>query len=286
MAAPSYRPTTRRLFGYATLALFAVVFLGPFFIQIATSFKTDNDATNNTLSLVPHPAVLNAWKTLFGVQSDISVPFIRWLTNSIFVTICITIGRVALDTMAGYALARIRFPGRRLIYGLILTTLAVPGVVLLIPRFLVLKQLGMFNSYQGMILPIAADGTGIFLMRGFFMQVPVALEEAAEIDGAGVFRTFFSVILPLVRPGLITLTILSFQGSWNEFAFFQVATVDPKYRTLTTGLAYLTSGGISAGNLFPIKLGAALMTTIPVAILFFVFQKRLVRGQMAGAVKG
>jgi multiple sugar transport system permease protein len=286
MSAQSYRSPSRRVLGYAVLALFALVFLGPFFLQIATSFKTDVDSTNHPLSVVPHPGTLSAWRRILGFSSDTSVPFTRWLTNSVIVATCITIGRVFLDSLAGYALARIRFPGRRLIYFLILATLAVPGVVLLIPRFLILKQLGLFDSYPGMILPIVADGMGIFLMRGFFMQVPVSIEEAARIDGAGVWRTYSQVVLPLVRPGLITLTILSFQGSWNEFAFFRVATVDPKYQTLTTGLANLAGGGLSAGNQFPLKLGAALLTMIPVAILFFIFQKRLVRGQMSGGVKG
>ena len=138
--------------------------------------------------------------------------------------------------------------------------------MLLIPRFLILKQLGLFNSYPGMILPISVDATGIFMMRQFFLQVPLALEEAARIDGAGVFMTWWKVVLPVVRPGIITLAILSFQGAWNEFAFFEVATV-------------------SAGNQFPLKLGTALLTTIPIAVLFFVFQRYLVRGRLEGSLK-
>jgi multiple sugar transport system permease protein len=122
-------------------------------------------------------------------------------------------------------------------------------------------------------------------MRGFFLQVPLSIEEAARIDGAGVFRTYWEVVLPLVKPGLITLTILSFQGSWNEFSFFLVATSDPKFNTLTTGLAKF-SGSLGQGNQFPVTLGAALLSTIPVAILFLIFQRHLIRGQLAGGVKG
>jgi len=168
----------------------------------------------------------------------------------------------------------------------VLGTLAVPSVVLLIPRFLVLKELGMFDTYQGMILPIAVDAAGIFLMRQFFLKVPPSLEEAARLDGAGPFRIYWSVVLPLVRPGLITLTILAFQGSWNEFSYFLVSTSSPSHFTLTTGLAQLTSGSLGKGNQYPLFMGTALLTTIPVAVLFFLFQKRLTRGQLEGGLKG
>jgi len=116
--------------------------------------------------------------------------------------------------------------------------------------------------------------------------VPAELEEAARIDGAGNVRTYWDVVLPLVRPGLITLTILSFQGSWNEFSFFLIATSDPKYNTLTTGLAKFSSGQLGAGTQYPVNMGAALLTTIPVAILFFVFQRQFTGSQLAGGVKG
>jgi multiple sugar transport system permease protein len=280
------RSPFRRVLMYVALALFALLFLGPFVIQIATSFKTDPDATNHPLNVVPHPATLESWKRIFGYSTDQPVPFGTWLRNSIIVATSITLLRVFLDSLAGYALARLRFPGRRAVFMLILGTLAVPNVVLLIPRFLVLKELSLYNSYAGMILPIAMDAAGIFLMRGFFMQIPQSIEEAARIDGAGAFRTYWDIALPLVKPGIITLTILSFQGSWNEFSFFLVATSDPKYDTLTTGLAKFSGGSLGAGNQFPVTLGAALLSTIPVAILFFVFQRQIVRSQMSSGVKG
>lgn len=285
MSARRASPTHRRITGYILLLLFALLFIGPFLIQIATSFKTDADATNNSLSLIPRPVTTAAWNQIFGSGSA-SVPFAHWLMNSALVAVCITIGRVFLDSLAGYALARLTFPGRRLIFALILGTLAVPNVVLLIPRFLVLKEFTLFNSYAGMILPIAADATGIFLMRQFFLNVPASLEEAARIDGAGIFRTYWSVVLPLVRPALITLTILSFQGSWNEFSFFLVATEDPKYYTLTVGLAHLSSGQLGGATLYPLKMGAALLTLLPVAILFIIFQKHITRSGIGAAIKG
>jgi multiple sugar transport system permease protein len=276
----------RRMTGYVVLVIFALIFIGPFLIQLATSFKTDPDATANPLSIVAHPFDLGSWKRIFGLTPNSSVPILTWLGNSTLVALCITTGRVLLDSLAGYALARIDFPGRRIIFAGVLGTLAVPGVVLLIPRFLVLKELALFDTYQGMIVPIAVDATGIFLMRQFFLRVPVSLEEAARIDGAGPFRIYWSVVLPLVRPGLITLTILSFQSSWNEFSYFLVSTSSPSHFTLTTGLAQLTSGSLGQGNQYPLFMGAALLTTIPVAVLFFLFQKRLTRGQLEGGIKG
>jgi multiple sugar transport system permease protein len=287
MSARGYQPPWRRAVGYAFLILLAVIFIAPFVISVANSFKTEPDATANPLSLIPHPASLSAWQQILGLGANASVTdFPRWFMNSVFVSTAITLGRVFFDSLAGYALARLGFRGRKLIFGIVIATLAVPGVVLLIPRFLVLKEFGLFNSYPGMILPMIVDATGIFLMRQFFLQVPVSLEEAAKVDGASILRTWWSIVLPIVRPGLITLTIISFQGSWNEFQFFEVATISPKYYTLTTGLADIVGGGLSAGNQFPLKLGASVLTIVPIAILFFVLSKYIVRPRLAGAVKG
>ena len=286
MRGRSYSPPWRRRLGYVALVGFAVIYIGPFLIQIATSFKTDPDAASHPLSLVPHPVDLSAWKRIFGYTPNSGVPFGRWLFNTTLVATCITFGRVFLDSLAGYALARMRFPGRKVIFWVVIGVMAVPPVVLLIPRFLVLKELSLFNSYTGMILPICVDAAGIFLMRQFFVRIPVAVEEAARIDGAGVWRTYWNVALPMARPGLITLTILSFQGSWNEFSYFLISTSDPKYNTLTTGLAKFSSGSLGSGTQYPVTLGAALLSTIPVAILFFIFQRQFVSGQLSASTKG
>jgi multiple sugar transport system permease protein len=271
---------------YVVLAAVALLYVLPFVIQIVTSFKTDPDAAAHPLSLLPNPFSLDSYRRLFGLGSmDDSVPFTRWLANSVLVTVFITVGRVFFDSLAGYALARLDFRGRNLLFNGLLTVMAVPGVVLLIPKFLVLNQLGLFDSYAGMIIPLLVDAAGVFIMRQFFVSVPREVEEAARIDGAGVFRTFWSVVLPMARPALITLTILSFQGSWNEFTHFLVATQSPQYETLTTGLAHFVSGSLSAGTQYPLKLTAALLATIPVAALFFVFQRHFVRSANSGAVK-
>ncbi|WP_432254210.1 carbohydrate ABC transporter permease [Streptomyces sp. HNM1019] len=136
-----------------------------------------------------------------------------------------------------------------------------------------------------MVLPLMVDAAGIFIMKQFFESVPREVEEAAWVDGAGVIRTFWSVVLPMARPALIALTILSFQGLWNEFTHFLVATQSGQYETLTTGLARFVSGGLGGGTQYPLKLAAALLATVPVAALFFCFQRYFVQGANSGAVK-
>jgi multiple sugar transport system permease protein len=266
--------------GYTLLVVFALVYLFPFVIQIGSAFKTEADATNNPLNPIPVHWTGAAFSQL--AEQD----FARWFANSAVVAVVITLGRIFFDSLAGYALARLRFPGRGVVFAGVIAVMAVPGVVLLIPKFLVLNQIGMYNSYSGMIVPLLADAAGVFIMKQFFESIPISIEEAARIDGAGTFRTFWSVVLPMAKPALVTLTILSFQGSWNELPHMIVARSDPALNTLTTGVGSLVTGGLGSGNRYPLKLAAALLMTIPVAVVFLVFQKRFVRGATEGGVKG
>lgn len=279
---PNRRPMTwGTAFRYALLVSIAVVYVFPFLIQIASSFKTDAEAAQNPLSLVPNPVTWAAYEFLFtSPQSD----FPTWTMNSVVVTLAVTAGRVFFNSLAGYALARLEFRGRGAVFAGLVAVMAVPGVVLLIPKFLVVNQLGIYNSYAGMVLPLLADAAGIFIMKNFFESIPRSVEEAAKIDGAGLFRTYWSIVLPMARPALITLVILSFQGSWNELAHFIVVTSDPDLAVLTKGVASLASGAISQGTQYPLKLAAAFLMTIPVAVLFFVFQRQIM-STTEGAVK-
>ena len=267
-------------FSYLVLIVIAVIYIYPFLISVAGSFKTDADATQNPLALLPQTWTFVAYERLFT-----SVPLLQWTANSAFVTIVVTFGRVFFDSLAGYALSRLRFRGRTVVFAGVIAVMAVPNVVLLIPRFLILKELGLYDSYAGMIIPIMIDAAGIFIMKQFFESIPVSVEEAARIDGAGIFRTFWSVVLPMARPALITLFILSFQGSWNEFAHFIVSRQSAELNTLTTGVASLTSGELGNGNQYPLQLGAAVLMSIPVAVLFFIFQRRIMN-TTGGAEKG
>lgn len=264
---------------YVVLVVIAVAYIYPFLIQVVTSFKTDAEAQQNALSLFPKTWTTAAYQKLFG-SSD----FPLWFRNSLIVTVCVTVGRVFVDSLAGYALSRLRFFGRSVAFAALVAVMAVPGVVLLIPKFLVINQLGIYNSFVGLIVPLIADAAGIFIMKNFFESIPASVEEAARIDGAGTFRLWWSIVLPMATPALITITILAFQGSWNELSHFIVASSDARLFTLTKGVAQLASGGLGSGTQYPLKLAAAAIMTIPVAVLFFVFQRRIM-GTGAGAVK-
>jgi len=276
----THRPLWSRIGGYVVLGFFAVVFIYPFVIQVTNSFKSEADATTNPLSPVPHPFDSTSFVHIFEGTN-----FPLWLLNSVLVTLLATGGRIFFDSLAGYALARLRFGGRRAVFAAILAVMSVPNVVLLIPKFLVLDQLGIYDSYVGLILPLIVDATGVFIMKQFFESIPVSVEEAARIDGASVFRTYWSIVLPIGRPALITLTILSFQGSWNEFPHTLVSVQNPDLFTLPRGLADLVSGSLGAGNQYPLKLGAAMLTIIPVAVIFLIFQRYFVRGAAEGGSK-
>ena len=265
---------------YTALLVFALIYIYPFVVQVSTSFKTDADAVANPLAIIPNPVTTAAFERI--AQTD----FPLWFMNSVIVTVLVTAGRVFFDSLAGYALARLNFRGRNAVFTTILAVLAVPGIVLLIPKFLVLNYLGIYNTYPALFVPLIVDAAGVFIMKQFFESIPISVEEAARIDGASTFRTFWSVVLPMAKPALITLTILSFQGSWNELAHFIIAADDPKLYTLTRGVGGLTSGGLGAGNQYPVSMAAALLMTIPTALVFVAFQRYFTQGANAGAEKG
>lgn len=263
----------------AVLVLLAMIYITPFLVQVVNSFRPDAEVVREPLSLGLGSWTTAAYERLF-TRSD----FPLWTKNSFIVTLFVTLGRVFFDSLAGYALARIPFRGRGIVFALLIAIMAVPGVVLLIPKFLVINQIGIYDSYTGMILPLLVDAAGVFIMKNFFESIPVAVEEQARIDGASVFRTFWSIVLPMSRPAVMTIIILSFQGSWNELSHFVVSTQSTDLTTLTKGVAQLASGQLSQGSQFPLKLAASLLMTIPVAIIFFIFQRRIMNAS-AGAVK-
>lgn len=264
---------------YVVLGAIAVIYIFPFLIQVATAFKTNGDATANPVSLIPTEWSTQALRTLFA-NSD----FALWFFNSAIVTIFVTVGRVLFDSMAGYALARLHFRGRNIIFGGLVAVMSVPAVVLMIPKFLVLNEIHLYDTYPGMILPLLVDAAGVFIMKGFFEAIPASVEEQARVDGAGTFRVFWSVVLPMARPALMTIVILSFQGSWNELEQFIISAQNPALTTLTKGVASLASGQLGQGNQYPLKLAAAALMTIPVAVMFFIFQRRIMNTS-EGSVK-
>lgn len=276
-----------RLFAsYGLLVGFALLFIMPFVLAAISSFKALPDIAQNPTALSFDTGLGSP--TLEGISrlnnDRIRIP--RWALNSTIQTVSVTIGRLFLATMAGYALSRLRFRGRWLVFAAVIAVQAIPGIVLVIPKFLVMKELGILNSYWGLILPLVFDAFAIFMMKGFFDAVPRDIEEAAALDGATLWQTYSRVMLPLVSPGILALTVLSVQGTWNEFLHSLLAAPsNPDIRTLPVGLALLR-GAFGENNPWNTLMAASLLTTIPMAIVFFVFQRHFRQGVAAAAVKG
>ncbi len=257
---------------YLALVIFAIGFLAPFIFAIANSFKTAPQIAQDPQSLSPNPFTLESYEKLSSQNANVPL----WTLNTVIFAAAVTAGRVFFDSLAGYALARLKFRGQRIIFLGILATMMIPGVVLLIPKFIILKQLQLLATYQGGILPIIVDAFGIFLMKQFFESVPTEVEEAARVDGAGPFTIFWRVVLPMAVPAVTALTILSFQSTWNELQHFLIA-IGPSARnlwTLTLGLAGLRGAGVGQTLDFGLFLAGSLLMTLPMALIFIFFIRR------------
>lgn len=272
---------------YGVLILFALAMIMPFVYAIANSLKPLPDISNNPMSLVPSGEY--GGYTIEGYQKALEsrqIDFQRAIFNSFFVAIVVTVMRVLINSLAGYALARIVFPLRGLAFAALVGTLMVPAIVLLIPKFLVFKQIGMVDTIWALLIPVFADAFGIFLMKQFFESIPREIEEAAEIDGASRFRMFFVIILPMAIPAITALAIFSFQGTWNDFTGPLIAVSgDKSLYTLPLALAFLRG---QTGNAiqWDLMLAGAVITTIPMALIFFFFQRFFIEGTSYTAVKG
>lgn len=256
---------------YVVLIAIALAMFIPFIYAVSTSFKTLNEASLPGIRWIPAAFTVEAYQKL--LQGG----FGQAALNSVIVTFGVMAGRLVMNSMAGYALARIEFHGRNAIFSMIVASMFIPGIVLIVPRFLVLSQLGWLNSFQGMIVPIATDAFGIFLMKQFFESIPKEVEESAMMDGASRFTIFTQIILPLAGPALATMAILSFQSAWNELIHYLVVTgTNPPLYTLTLWLAQLRGTGFQVD--WPVIMAGSMLTTIPTALLFLFFQRYFIEG--------
>ncbi|NLX10612.1 MAG: carbohydrate ABC transporter permease [Chloroflexi bacterium] len=291
--------------GWGVLIMFALIEILPFVFTVANSFKclpavqrfpaalipsfSTSECVNEEGRPLPADEVANEVTfspTLQGYDEIFDAQLPRWFFNTAFVAVIITVLRLAIDSLAGYALARIKFPGNRLFFFVILGTMMVPVIVLLIPRFIILKQFGILNTYQGLILPLAADAFGIFLMKQFFESVPGEIEEAAMVDGASRLTMFLRVILPMATPALTALAIFSFQGAWNDFLMpLIILSGNRELWTLPVGLAFLR-GAYGETLRWHAFLAGSVLTTLPLALIFFYFQRYFVEGISYSGLKG
>lgn len=270
----------RLLLSYALLFLLALSFLYPFLLSVTTSLKPLPEIARNPVQLIPETITLEGYTRMRNLNVG------RWAFNSALVATVITVGNILFASMAGYALARIPFPGRQPLFLTILGTMMVPGIVLLIPLFIILKQLGMIDTYWGLTMPKLVGAFGVFLMKQFFESVPKDLEEAARIDGANRLQMFFRVILPIARPALVALVIFTFQGAWNDFMFpLIVISVRQELYTLPLGLAVLR-GALGENLQWNAILAGSLITTLPMAIVFIFFQRYFIEGISYSGIKG
>ncbi len=266
-------------FLYVVLIGYTLITLLPFLWALSASFKPLAEIAAGGVNLIPEHFTLNNYQTIF-VQEPL---FARWLINSAIAAISVTILNLLFNSMAGYALARIRFPGNQFWFFLILAVLMVPGQITLLPKFLILKSFGWLNTYQGLIVPSAVNATFIFMMRQFFINFPKELEEAAALDGLGRFGTFFKIVLPLAKPALAAQTIFVFMGSWNEFLMPLVIFSDPEMFTLPLGLNAFKGQYISYWNYI---MAASMIFTLPALAIYAFFNRYFIQGVAFTGGKG
>jgi multiple sugar transport system permease protein len=273
----------RRRVAYLFLIGYSLLMFVPFAWTVITSFKTLPDSTR--LTFIPEPFTTAPWEYVF---TNLEPNVVRMFVNSMIIAIAVTLSNVVLGSLAGYAFARLRFPFRGVLFLVVLATLMIPDQLRMLPIYVMFNALGLSHGllqYVGVILVLAISATSVFLLRQYFVTIPKDLEEAARIDGAGFFTTFYRVMLPLASPALAAVTILQFQGSWNSFFWPVVLIRDSDYWTLPVGLTlFRLTGGMS--NDWPPLMATVVVATIPILILYMFFQRYFVEGVAASGVKG
>ena len=262
------------------LALIAggVITLFPLFWMIAASFMTNGEATTYPPHVVPHAPTLVQYRELF-----VRLQLGRAFFSSTVIAVVSTLFSLLFNSMAGYAFAKLRFRGRERMFGLLLSALVIPAQVGMLPLFLMMKGLGLVNTYWGVIIPSLASVFGIFMIRQFMLSVPQELLEAARIDGAGEWRIYWSVVMPLARPILATLAIFTFMTTWNDFMWPLIVLSDQSRYTLPVSIASLV--GEHAQDV-ELMMAGSVVTVLPVLALFLFLQRYYIAGLMAGSVKG
>ncbi|MDB9341576.1 carbohydrate ABC transporter permease [Nodularia spumigena CS-589/07] len=264
---------------YLVLTLYAVITLIPFLWALSASFKPLSEIISGQLNFFPKNFTLDNYRQIF-VQEPL---FWRWFFNSVFIAVSVTLLNLLFNSMAGYALARLSFVGKRFWFFLILALLAVPTQITLIPTFLILKAIGWLNSYQGMIVPGMVNATFIFMMRQFFVNFPKELEEAGQLDGLNTLGIFRHIVLPLAKPALAAQAVFVFMSSWNNFLLPIVILFDPEMFTLPLGLNSVKGQYISYWNYI---MAASMIFTLPALGIYAFFNRYFIQGATFTGGKG
>ncbi|EKD69611.1 MAG: hypothetical protein ACD_47C00065G0002 [uncultured bacterium] len=263
---------------YALLAVCLAATLLPFVWMLSTSFKDTSEIFTKSPVFIPKTPTLQNYRELF-----VRVDFLMHFLNSVIVATGVTFLSLLVNALAAFAFAKLNFAGREKLFALLLLTMMVPGQVTMMPVFIILKSLGLLNSYLGLIIPGCASIFAIFMLRQFMRDIPDELIDAARIDGCSDFRVFFNIVLPLCKPALVTLLIFNFMGAWNEFLWPLIVMIKEERYTLPVALANLNG---QFGTDWGILMAGSVVVVAPVIIVFLIAQKHYIEGITAGAVKG
>ncbi len=273
----SVRNTLGRIGLHVVLLTVGLLFMLPFVWSISTSLKPMSDLFSVRPSLIPSEIRWENYREVFE-----TAPFLRYYANSVIVTVGRTVGQVLIASVAAFAFSQLRFPGRDVLFFILLAGLMVPDQVLIVPRFIIMRQLGWFDTYQGLIVPLVFSSFGVFLLRQYFLGIPRDFHEAAKLEGANPFQVYWHIYLPLARPALAAFGFLALLSSWNEFLWALTVTTDADMRVLPVGIA-LFQGQYFTNN--AVLLAAANMATFPLLLAFLFFQKQLVEGVALSGIK-
>jgi multiple sugar transport system permease protein len=271
------RDRLHRLGLHAILIAASLAMVAPFVWQIVTSLKSLSSATAVPPTLLPE----GQWSN-YGRVFDL-LPFGTQFVNTLLTALLRTAGQVLFCSMAAYAFARLRFPGKNVIFGVFLSVLMVPPQLFIIPQYQIMSDLGWLNSLQALVVPGLFSAFGVFLLRQFFLSLPKELEEAARLDGAGPARIYWSIVLPLARPGLVALAVLVLLWSWNDLFWPLVVNTDPEKMTLAAGLASL-QGQFQTD--YPVLMAGSLLASVPVIAVFVFLQRQFIQGIAQTGIKG
>lgn len=265
---------------YALMIALVVLMIAPFGWMVSTSLKAQQVILETPPRLIPDPLTFESYT---GLAERMNLP--RIVFNSVFVAAATTAGQILISAMAAYAFARMQWRGRSLVFTLYLATMMVPSVVMVIPQFILIRQLGWMNTYTALIVPSLFNAFGTFLLRQSFLGLPKDFEEAAFVDGANPFTIFWRIVLPLNRPAIATLVVLSFMGSWNSYLFPLFVARKDEVITLPVALATLQAGprALTEWNLV---MAGAVITVLPILIVYLFAQKWFVRGIVSSGIKG
>lgn len=268
----------RRTLQYGVLGVLTLLFVSPLLYMLSTAFKTTGDAASPDPQWIPDNPTTQAFEAI--LDND-GTPVVRWLVNSLVAAGLQSLLIVATAALAGYALARMDFAGKKWIFGIIIGTLFIPPVILLIPNYLITSRIGWLDTLAAVIVPGAAGAFGVFFMRQFFLGLPIELEEAAYVDGAGRLRTFLSIALPMAGPALATLAVITFLAFWNDYLWPVI--VCQNNCTLPAGLRLLQRQFTGDPGLV---MAGAVVAAIPVLILYLALQRYIVQSVASSGIKG